>query len=110
MPAPFSEKENQRIKNTLYDLYVIQNKSLSEIAKEQGMSESGIYERLKRYQIPTSPHRKKNYLNRKKGVRIPRHSKDLAELTGINRHRRVYLSLKIRTSSDTFQKSIPAFT
>lgn len=83
MPVRFNDSKNQQLREEIENFYVRQNKSLGEVAKILKMSESGIYDRLKRYKISICPSKKKKYLNRKTDIAIPGKSMNLAEFTGI---------------------------
>lgn len=83
MPAPFTAEEALQLGAQLWDLYIIQNKPLGEIANILNMSEPGIYGRLKMFAVPIIPWRKEKYLNTLKEVNIPPYSKELAECIGI---------------------------
>lgn len=84
MPAPFTETEQRRLKAQLLNLYAVKNKPLKEISNILNLSESGVYGRLKRLNIPITPWLKQRFSNQRQDLKIPSsHSEDLAEFVGI---------------------------
>lgn len=84
MARRWTMKEENRYHFELVDLYIKQNKSLREVSKILGISESTVFRRLNRLGIKTQPYLKKNYLKKRTDVKIPnKYSVDLAEFFGI---------------------------
>ena len=84
MARRWTTKEEAKCRSELFRLYIKQNKSLREVSKILGMPESTVFRRLKRLDIKTQPHLKKNYLKKRIDVKIPpKYSEDLAEFFGI---------------------------
>ncbi|MEK7091915.1 MAG: LAGLIDADG family homing endonuclease [Patescibacteria group bacterium] len=84
MARPWTELEKEQYRSELYDLYVLQNKTMAEVAKILGIKFQTVYDRLKRLGIATCPERKLNYQNRRSDIIIPMgYSPDLAEFFGI---------------------------
>ncbi|MEK7219392.1 MAG: LAGLIDADG family homing endonuclease [Patescibacteria group bacterium] len=84
MARRWTKEEEYRYRSELLDLYIKQNKSLSEVSKILGISEQTIFRRFERLGIKTQPHLKKNYLKKRTDVKIPnKYSKDIAEFFGI---------------------------
>ncbi len=75
--------EEQKYREQLEELYVRQNKTISEIGDLIGIHEKSVYDRLLRLGIPTTPARKEHFCNQRNDVRIPEHSPDLAEFIGM---------------------------
>lgn len=66
------------------NLYVKENKTISEIAKLLNISQSTVYDRMVRLKIPSQPSNKLHYKNKQHYVKIPKYySNDLAEFIGI---------------------------
>ncbi len=84
MPARWS-KEVELIKfRELYDLYVVQNKTIGEIGKILHLAEATVYDRLLRLNIKPNRSVKKNYNNQRSDITIPHiHTSELAEFFGI---------------------------
>lgn len=84
MTRRWTEKEEDKYRSELFNLYIKQNKSLFEVSKILGISEQAVFRRLKRLGIKTQPYLKKNYLKKRTDVKIPsKYSEDLAEFFGI---------------------------
>lgn len=84
MASKWTIKEELKHKSELNRLYVVQNKSLREVAKILGIKEQTVYSRLCRLGIKTQPERKKNYLKKRFDIKIPKsYTSDLAEFFGI---------------------------
>ena len=80
----WTKKEENKYRSELFNLYIKQNKSLCEVSKVLGIPESTVFRRMKRLDIKTQPHLKKNYLKKRNDVKIPnKRSEDLAEFFGI---------------------------
>ncbi len=82
MPIRWTKQEEKGKYGELDDLYVVRNLTISEIAKILRIGQTTVYDRLLRLCIKPQPNRKKRFLNRRE-VFLPKHSKELAELTGI---------------------------
>jgi len=84
MARKWTKNEEIEKRRELTQLYVRENKSIGDIAKALGLSESTVYDRLVRLRIPVSRSRKLYYNNKRNDIVLPRqHSKDLAEFVGI---------------------------
>lgn len=65
-------------------LYVIQNRSITEIGKILGLGKSTIYDRLVRFKIPSLKSKKLGFNNMRHDIKIPtKKSNHLAEFVGI---------------------------
>ncbi len=76
------EEENQKRKE-LIDLYIAENKTIKEVGLVLGVAESTVFDRLQRLGVPSLPCKKVNFLNKKKGLKFPGFSSELAEFFGI---------------------------
>ncbi|MBL1434442.1 hypothetical protein COB87_002665 [Candidatus Wolfebacteria bacterium] len=83
MVTRWTKEEEFFYKKQLKQLYVTENLSIQEVANVLKMSDKGVYDRLVRLNIKTTPNLKVKYLNRRPPVRLPRKSNDLAEFLGI---------------------------
>lgn len=84
MTRRWTKKEENKYRSELLCLYIKQNKSLREISRALDVPESTVFQRMKRLNIETQPHLKKNYLKKRNDVRIPsKYSENLAEFFGI---------------------------
>ncbi len=84
MARRWNKKEENLYRSELKNLYIKENKTLSEIALKLGISESTVFQRLKRLEIKTQPHLKENYIRKPKDIHIPKkYSSDMAEFFGI---------------------------
>lgn len=84
MARRWTQNEEKLYRTELYQLYVVENKSIGEIAALLLIGESTVFQRLLRLGIPSNPSRKVRYLHRKKGVTLPTvRTPILAELFGI---------------------------
>ena len=83
MASRWTTAEENRYREELYELYVRQNKTIGEIGNLLGRHEKTIYDRLLRLGIPTARDQKPKACNRRKDVRLPDYSPDLAEFIGI---------------------------
>lgn len=83
MARRWTEEEERRHRAELVQLYIDQNKTISEIGRHLRISEQGAYDRLLRLGIPTARHLKKSFNNLRSDIRIPGRSTQLAELFGI---------------------------
>ena len=59
MARRWTKEEEYRYRSELLDLYIKQNKSLSEVSKILGISEQTIFRRFERLGIKTQPHLKR---------------------------------------------------
>ncbi len=77
-------EEEGKYRAELERLYVLENKSIAEIAALLGLGQSSIFIRLNRLGIQSTPELKKGYRNIRGDVRIPsEYSANLAEFFGI---------------------------
>lgn len=82
MARRWTEEEEQGFKQELIELYVVQNKSIAEIAPLLGLKESSVFDRMQRLGIASQKQLKVKYLNRRTDVVIPKRSAKLAEFFG----------------------------
>ncbi len=82
MARRWTKEEERKYKKELINLYVVQNKSIGEIAPLLGLEESSVFDRMQRLGIKTSKQLKTKYLNKRTDVVIPRRSPKLAEFFG----------------------------
>jgi intein/homing endonuclease len=82
MPRRWSEQEEKDKKKELLDLYVRQNKSISQIAPILGLTPVGVYDRLVRLRIQTQRSQKPRFSNGRI-LEVPPLSEDLAEFCGV---------------------------
>ena len=84
MPRKWTTEESEKYKKELENLYIKENKTISEISKLLGISEKTVFKRLCRLDIETIPHKKDNFRNKRNDIKIPNgRSEDLAEIFGI---------------------------
>lgn len=84
MPRRWTIKEENEHRKKLRNLYVKQNMTIAEVAEVLGIAEQTVFDRLKRLNIPTTPYLKRNYLNKRTDILIPKKfNADLAEFFGI---------------------------
>ena len=83
MARRWTPEEERSYHDELHDLYVTQNKSISEIGAIVGITYKGVFGRLKRLGIPTNPQAKSGYANTRRDVRFPERTPELAEFFGI---------------------------
>ena len=84
MAQRWSIEEEKKYREELYELYIVQNKTIVEIAGILNIhSFQTVYDRIQRLQIPTCRDKKERYNNRRNDIRLPMHSCELAELLGI---------------------------
>lgn len=83
MPSRWTKTEEKRKRQELYQLYVVENKTIFDVGKILNIAQSSVFGRLRRLNIQTAPSRKQNYLNKRK-VDIPTiKTNELAEFAGI---------------------------
>lgn len=84
MARAWSQKEIEFYYKELTELYVKQNKTIAEIGKILSIGEQTVYQRMQKLGIKSTPHLKKNYLNKRNDIVIPdEYSEELAEFIGI---------------------------
>ncbi len=84
MARKWTKKEEVQKKKELFEFYIKQNKSISQIAKILNVGESTVYDRLLRLNIPINRKNKEGYNNIRNDIFLPKkYSKDLAEFVGI---------------------------
>lgn len=84
MPAPWTQEKIEERRPELIELYVRQNKSISEIAEIEDCNYVTIYNQLKRLEIPIQRHLKARNNNKRSDILIPkRKSAHLAEFIGV---------------------------
>lgn len=82
MARAWTNKEKKLKRDELYNLYTVQNKTISDIGEILKICQTTVYERLVKLNIKIRPDLKPNYLN-KKIVSLPHKSALTAELIGI---------------------------
>lgn len=83
MARRWTLEEENRYRLELTELYVVQNKSIGEIGVILKIQESGVFKRMERLGIKSTPHTKAGYLNTLKEVSLPTaYSEKLAEFFG----------------------------
>jgi DNA-binding transcriptional regulator WhiA len=83
MARKWTRDEKKFYRFQLIKLYIEENKTINEIGLILDISPSGVFDRLKRLNIPTIPQNKEKYRNQRSDIIIPNHSNDLAEFIGI---------------------------
>ncbi len=84
MPKPWTKIEKKKYHKELYSLYIIQNKTISEISVILKIAEQTVFDRLKRLKIKTCPELKPGYLRKKTDIILPiKYDQKLAEFFGI---------------------------
>lgn len=83
MARGWTTKEKEQYHDQLYRLYALENKSITEIAPILKLSESSVFDRMRRLHIPSTPERKTHYLNKRSDIVLPKQSVALAEFLGI---------------------------
>lgn len=83
MARRWTAKEEKFYRDQLNKLYVVENKSISEIAVLLGIAESSVFDRMRRLGVETIPEKKLRHCNRRNDVVLPEQSVQLAEFLGI---------------------------
>jgi len=83
MARAWTRDEKEKYKIDLERLYLAENKTISEIANIYKLSDSGVFDRLVRLNIPTHRNLKKRFNNQRSDIRIPSRSVTLAEFFGL---------------------------
>ncbi len=84
MPSRWTKKEEAKKRKELKQLYVKENKTISEIGHILHISQSSAHKRLIRLNIPVTPSKKIHYRNIQYPVKLHKHySNKLAEFIGI---------------------------
>lgn len=84
MARRWTKKEENEKRKELKNLYVKENKTISEIGDILHIGQATVYDRLLRLNIPSQPSKKLHYKNKQYNAKIPkRYSNDLAEFVGI---------------------------
>lgn len=84
MARRWTVEEENFYREELLELYVRQNKTISEVGAILSISPKTAFDRLKRLVIPTCPELKSTYLGKRTDLAIPaQRSEDLAEFFGI---------------------------
>ncbi len=84
MARRWTKSEEEKFRKELFGLYVLQNKTISEIASILNLgSYQTVYDRLKRLGIETCRNKKSHANNMRSDIVLPSHSGDFAELLGI---------------------------
>jgi intein/homing endonuclease len=84
MARRWTKDQEVKHRQELFDLYIKDNKSISEIAEVLHISEQAVFKRLQRLEINTQPALKEKYLNKRSDIHIPdTYSENLAEFFGI---------------------------
>lgn len=84
MARRWTAQEEREKYGELFNLYVRQNKTMKEAGALLGLKENSIYTRLLRLNIPVTPDRKIQHLNRRRDIILPTtYNTALAEVIGI---------------------------
>lgn len=83
MARRWTKKEERFYKNQLQKLYVVENKTIGQIAVRLNIAEASVFDRLQRLNIKTIPEKKLKYRNQRNDVLLPKRSAKLAEFLGI---------------------------
>ena len=83
MARAWTNEEKNLFRKEMIELYVTRNLALKEISSLIKISESTVFDRLRRLGIKTRPERKTGYRNKRNDVRLPGRSARLAEFLGI---------------------------
>src|SRR3989344_7895959 len=83
MARRWTKAEEDLYRAELYQLYVVENKTIKEAGTALGLAEQTVFKRLVRLGVPILSHLKPNYLRKKKNVVLPDRSERLAEFFGI---------------------------
>jgi len=84
MARRWTPEEEDFYREQLLELYVRQNKTITETGIALGIPAGTIFDRMQRLGIPSCPERKDNYLRKRHDIVIPtEHSVNLAEFFGI---------------------------
>jgi len=83
MPARWTRQEEKRNRRELFAFYVAKNKTIGEIASILNITDSGVYDRLIRLDIPVNRNNKPKANNRNLNIKIPKKSVQLAEFVGM---------------------------
>lgn len=84
MARRWTTGEEQKYRKELYELYIVQNKTIDEVANMLSVrSYQTIYDRIRRLRIPTCRDKKERYNNKRNDIRLPVRSCELAELFGV---------------------------
>ena len=83
MARRWTRNEERFFKKQLQKLYIVQNKTIGEIAIQLKIVETSVFDRLRRLKIKTIPEKKLRYRNQRNDVQLPKRSAKLAEFFGI---------------------------
>lgn len=83
MARRWTKEEERSHKDQLRKLYIVENKTIGEIAVQLKIAEASVFDRLRRLNIKTIPEKKLKYRNQRNDVRLPKRSERLAEFLGI---------------------------
>lgn len=84
MARRWSTGEEERYRKELYKLYIVQNKTIGEIAGILNLrSYRTVYDRIQRLRIPTCRDKKEHCNNKRDDILLPARSCELSELFGI---------------------------
>jgi intein/homing endonuclease len=84
MARRWTVQEEDYYRKELWELYVVQNKTIFEVADVLHITWQAVFGRLKRLNIPVAPEKKLHYLGKNHNIKIPKeYSEDLAEFFGI---------------------------
>ncbi|PIR41315.1 MAG: hypothetical protein COV31_01885 [Candidatus Yanofskybacteria bacterium CG10_big_fil_rev_8_21_14_0_10_46_23] len=82
MAKKWTTDERARLRAELVQLYILENKTISEIARHLNLGQSAVYDRLKKLDIPIGRSRKAGFNNQRLIKSLPL-SRDLAEFVGV---------------------------
>lgn len=83
MARRWTKDEERFYKKQLHQLYVVENKSIGEIAIQFTIAQATVFDRLRRFSIKTAPEKKLKYRNTRSDIILPQKSTRLAEFLGI---------------------------
>src|SRR3989344_1163767 len=83
MARRWTREEERFYKKQLQRLYIVENKTIGEVAVQLKITETSVFDRLHRLNIKTIPEKKLKYRNQRNDVRLPKRSARLAEFLGI---------------------------
>ena len=83
MARRWTKLEEKFYRNQLKQLYIVENKTIGQIAVRLNIAEASVFDRLQRLNIKTIPEKKLKYRNQRNDVLLPKRSAKLAEFLGI---------------------------
>lgn len=83
MARRWTKEEECFYRKQLRNLYIVENKTIGEIAIKLKIAEASVFDRLRRLNIKTIPEKKLKYRNQRSDICLPKKSERLAEFLGI---------------------------